>query len=162
MTLLNDIFQYTSLNGRATVVRQKVIIHNGYLWTQDVVWSICREGWFIGIDGDREKYRGREKKRGRKKNRETGKFVSMAWLDDIYIYIYIYIYVGLLPLFNGISTFVGYLIPKLFSNTNIEVLFIAGRKRGLITFPRVFVRKYIYIYTLKHIYIYILYICMYI
>ena len=53
---------------------------------------------------------------------------------EIYIYIYIYIYIklkkfmvlthslgelgGLVSLFNGISTFVGYLMPKLFSLKN--------------------------------------------
>ena len=51
----------------------------------------------------------------------------------LYIYIYIYIYVcvcgggwvfvcvvwfGLVSLFNGISTFVGYLMPKLFFQKN--------------------------------------------
>ena len=33
----------------------------------------------------------------------------------VLVYIYIYIYIGLVSLFNGISAFVGYLMPKPFS-----------------------------------------------
>ena len=52
--------------------------------------------------------------------------------------------IGLLSLFNGISTFVGYLMPKPFfeksSSGNIQPK--AGRIRGFILFPRVFARTW--------------------
>ena len=50
---------------------------------------------------------------------------------------------GLVSLFNGISTFAGYLMPKPFSEKNSSgtILPIAGRIRGFISFPRVFARK---------------------
>ena len=46
-------------------------------------------------------------------------------------------------LFNGISTFVGYLMPKPFSKKNSSgtIQPIAGRIRGFIPFPRVFAQK---------------------
>ena len=49
-----------------------------------------------------------------------------------------------LSLFNGVSTFVGYLMPKLFSlkNSSHTIYPIAGRLRGFIPFPRVFGRKW--------------------
>ena len=43
----------------------------------------------------------------------TSIYVCMVAITIIYIYIYIYIYIGLVW-FNGISTFVGYLMPKPF------------------------------------------------
>ena len=51
---------------------------------------------------------------------------------------------GLVFLFNGISTFVGYLMPKPFSlkysSGTIEP--VAGRIRVFISFPRLFARKW--------------------
>ena len=51
---------------------------------------------------------------------------------------------GLVSLFNGISTFVGYLMPKLFSlkNSSCTIEHIAGTIRGFIPFPRVYARKW--------------------
>ena len=46
--------------------------------------------------------------------------------------------IGVVSLFNGISTFVGYLMPK---NSSGIIQPIAKRIRGLIPFPSVFVRK---------------------
>ena len=46
-----------------------------------------------------------------------------------------HVWFGLVSLFNGISTFVCYLMPKPFSKKN------AGRIRGFIHFPRVFAQK---------------------
>ena len=45
--------------------------------------------------------------------------------------------------FNGISTFVGYLMPKpsFEKNSSVTIQPIAGRIRGLIPFPRVFAQK---------------------
>ena len=50
---------------------------------------------------------------------------------------------ALLSLFNDISTFVGYLMPKPFSqkNRSCAIQPIAGRIRGFIPFPRVFTQK---------------------
>ena len=47
-------------------------------------------------------------------------------------------------LFNGLSTFVGYLMPKpsLEKNSGGTIWLIAGKIRRFITFPRVFVRKW--------------------
>ena len=45
---------------------------------------------------------------------------------------------GLVSLFNGISTFLGYLMPKSFSLKNSSG---TGRIRRFLPFPRVFVRK---------------------
>ena len=49
------------------------------------------------------------------------------------IILYLEVSFGLVSLFNGISTFVGYLMPKLFSLKNSS---------GFIHFPRVFARKW--------------------
>ena len=51
---------------------------------------------------------------------------------------------GLVSMFNGISTFIVYLMPKPFSLKNSSgmiVLTMAGRIRGFIPFLRVFARK---------------------
>ena len=50
----------------------------------------------------------------RERKRKSKEFMLPASLDDVCIYIYIYIYILLLnSLFNGISTFVGYLVSVL-------------------------------------------------
>ena len=50
---------------------------------------------------------------------------------------------GVVSLFNGISTFIGYLMPKPFTLKNsISTIYpIARRIRGIIPFPRVFAQK---------------------
>ena len=52
-------------------------------------------------------------------------------------------YVFFLSFFNGISTFVGYLMPKPFFKKNSigTISPITGRIRGFIHFPRVSARK---------------------
>ena len=52
--------------------------------------------------------------------------------------------IGLVSFFNGIWTFVGYLMPKTFSKKNRSgtIYPIAGRIREFITFPKVFDRKW--------------------
>ena len=54
------------------------------------------------------------------------------------------VWFGWVSLFNGISTFVGYLMPKPFSKKDRggTIKHIAGRIRGFIPFPRVFARKW--------------------
>ena len=54
------------------------------------------------------------------------------------------VWFGLVSLFNGISTFEGYLMPKPFSekNSSSTIQPIAGSIRGFIPFPRVFARKW--------------------
>ena len=49
-----------------------------------------------------------------------------------------YIIQGLVSLFNGISTFVGYLMPNLFSKKNSSgtIQPIAGKEKGVHTFPK--------------------------
>ena len=56
---------------------------------------------------------------------------------------FVFLLTCLVSLFNGISTFIGYLTPKLFSwkNSSGTILPIAGRIRRFIPFPRVFARK---------------------
>ena len=50
---------------------------------------------------------------------------------------------GLVSFFNGISTFVGNLMPKTFSlkNSSGTIKPVAGRIKGFIPFPRVFAQK---------------------
>ena len=72
---------------------------------------------------------------------------STIWWWWWWWWIYKYISVGvfcLVSLFNRMSTFVGYLMPKLFSEKNStgKILPIAGRIRMFITSRRVFARKW--------------------
>ena len=64
------------------------------------------------------------------KNRSLNEFIRYVWFD-------------LVSLFNGISTFVGYLILKIFSkkNSSCTIEHIARRIREFIPFPTVFCQK---------------------
>ena len=59
------------------------------------------------------------------------------------VHVFGLVWFGLVSSFNDISTSVGYLMPKPFSkkNSSATIYPIAGRIRGFIPFPRVFVRK---------------------
>ena len=51
---------------------------------------------------------------------QRSRYMFFEFRDSYYIYIYIYVWIfdGLVSLFNGISTFVGYLTPKPFPEKN--------------------------------------------
>ena len=65
--------------------------------------------------------------------------VILSGTDNVFFVFFICFFF----LFNGISTFVGYLMPKLFfwKNSSDTILPIVGRIRGFIPFRRVFARK---------------------
>ena len=112
-------------------------INNSYVLIQDVAWKTYRERLMIGMGGERV----------------SGESMIAGWHgnDDIYIYIYIElpflsegfkkmckVYSVWVSLFNGISNFVGYLMPKptVQKNSSCTIQFIARGIRGFMPFPK--------------------------